>query len=1404
MQTPPNQFGAPGPGPDPPNANFLDLSKSVLKNAPFRILLFWAVFAAMVGACLTMIVSEVKFGDAVDQDCVFSSYSEWQGCEQNNCSALAFRTRSILMQASGDGRPCQNARLIETTTCDFLLNTCAAIACQYSPWGEWSTCPDTCMESPQDCGNVATRIRTRSVLRTSGPGGTPCDWTSLVQTSSCPAPAFCSVTRECIPAAPAPDFSQCPIGCPSIGCTFSDKPLFTMCTTSNSLGPDEDCQPFQLLYSRSCPYPECSDQCKNNNYSYFSRCSVPCGAGTQVTSLPSDCPNVTTSSCNLGACATGAMDLLPTPVTQTQASPETICPASSEDILSRGFSLSRCLAQCASDPQCSYAWASEGYDNVTLSALPPVTLQGIVTDMWSYNSLSTNCVVPNWDMAAATCLYICESETENISFNHLTEFLGGVPYNPDRGLVFPFSDGTQSCPIKPPMLQEICPVSTPGSRNSGLGILPYLFEQYSQSSNQTVEIDGVDYMCPTSTPCIYESWSDAAPWGLCSQAPHETDEGIRSRVRRVLRPPTFLGDACDYQNMVETAPCNRATVIGSASEMWCSVSSLNTMETTTELNCFIACSMSRAENGPDTCNSLFFWQPGTLSTVSEVFVISLSDTITQAGVSTITSVLPAGYRLAYYAEVAEAWSSGFQFCAAPAWALSVQSNPNSTPLALVSAQQRTCSTFAPNSLSDRTALIGAGTRYAFLWGIKSQFQGNTTTTPRTGNAFPFFTPTTEPLFWDSEYDLQTQQYQSDVYCAAFTDRTDILLNASSCSALNQRASTSNLLDVPYEYAKDCSATAWVNVQDCGNCIADSISTRSYVSPPSQGGFPCNRTFLVSVTKCDPYTCTNAFTDVCIPQSLSTRSEYETSCTDALFPADVYLESWADTSVYSWANLHWSMTTLWPPVGGGPTPPPAFGTLSKHEFFTRSIRSYANDPDVRINAQLLDALNANCGTFSCLSASSPLTYFSLTALGWESSTSPICQPDAPQLCYNRMGLAPNPGKQVYSGGWQCPSTCRQDGLSLSCNVNTPPLPSCPCIHPWQSPPITPSPEPTPLNINLLFRSFAVGNQNYFNCSDGTANQTYSFRCSSSDYTPCAENPQCPLGIDGSMCNVASGFGECTDLQNNTCTCNPPPSPANMDSKTCDRGCRVNPVNNQTCTLGPGLCVYTPGGSFTCNCPPGRYGDVCETAGFGITGLAEVLYYQAETPFISPQNTAQKIYFSFTNPEPRCEDGNPYCVGSQLFSPPGISHPYYDFFTRNDVWPVFSNICVNSNDAALNSQTWVSAKYLTRDLVNTLSQRVNCEEYQEREAQGLHYPFTLTAKFRAHPLIPPNLHNKQFYTRCQNNDTNFESGQYKFLADRLPQKDSTGAVIFDIIQAGGRNQGLTLLTDICSGGISGSAI
>lgn len=1390
--------------PPPPDPNSLaptdpkpfDLSKSVLKNAPFRILLFWAVFAAMIGACLTMIMSEIKYGDTVDQDCAFSSYSDWTGCESRNCSALAFRTRTILQQASGDGRPCQNAVLIETSTCDLLLNTCAAVACQYSAWSEWSVCPDTCLESPTDCGAIATRVRTRSVLRTAGPGGTPCDWSTLVQTSSCPIPAFCSLTRECVPAAPAADFSQCPVGCPLIGCTFSDKPLFTMCTTSNSLGPDQDCQPNQLLYSRSCPYPECSDQCRNNNYSYFSRCTVPCGPGTQVTSTPNDCPTVTTGSCNLGACATGAMDAI-LPLTGTVLGTLDVCPANEDDINNRGFSLSRCLAQCASNPLCNYAWAADGVPNVTTSNLPPLDIAQI-TYMWNYNTNSVQCVTPNWDMAAATCLYICETETDNISFNHLTRYLGDIPYDPNRGLVFPFSDGSQSCPIKPAMLQEICPNAAP--RNPGLGVSPYLFEHYSQTSEETVQISGVDYKCPTSTPCLYESWSDAVPWGLCSQSPHETDEGFRSRVRRVLAPPTFLGDACDYQDMVITASCNRADVMGSASDMWCSVTADNTMEKTTELNCFLACSMSRAENGEDSCNSMFIWKPSNVSTVSEVFVVSLSVLVVKDDVQTVIApVLPAGFRLAYRAEVAEAWSSGFQFCVAPAWALSIQSNPDSMPMALASAQQQNCSVFANNSLSDRTTQTPGGTRYAFVWGVKSQFQGNTSSTPRVGTAFPFFTPTTQPFFWDSEYELQTQQNQSDVSCAAFTDRTDVLLNASSCSALNQRALESNLFDVPYQYARNCSTTDWVNVQDCGNCIADSISTRSYVKPPSQGGLSCARTFLVSVTSCSPYVCNNEFRDVCIPQSLTTRSEYETSCTDADFPADVYLDSWEYFPIYDWANFHWSATTSWPPVGGGPAPPPPFGTLSRHDFFTKSLRSYASDPDATLDAKLLDALNANCGTFSCLSTSSPLTYFSLTAIGWESSTNEICQPDAPLVCYNRMNTTPFPGKGVYKAGWRCPSTCRQNGLSLSCDVNNT-LPSCPCINPWQEAPPLPAPLPDPLDIPLIFRSLQIGDRKYYSCNDGTANETLSFRCSQTDYQPCVANPQCPLGIDGSQCNTGSGFGSCVDLQENTCTCIPPPPPANMNSQTCDRGCRVNPVNNQTCTLGPSLCSYTSG-SFTCQCPPGRYGDVCETAGTGIVGLAEVLYYSAETPFVDVNNTSQKIYFSFTNPEPRCEDRNPYCVGSQLFAPFNITHPYYEADRNNAVWPVFANICVNSYDAGLNSQTWVSAKYLTRDLVNPQGQRINCEEYQETENSKQYYPYTLTAKFRAHPRIPPDLHYKQFYTRCRNNDTDFDGGRYKFLADRLPQTDSDG-VIFDIIQAGGNNQGLTLLTDICSGGISGA--
>ena len=1335
----------------PPADPLKEVLKDVHRYSPFRILLFWAVFAIVVALCASVIKADVTYGKVLDADCAFSAWSEWKGCEALDCSAVAIRTRTLLQQPSGEGALCVMAHLIETSSCnDLLLNVCGNIGCQYTNWSNWSACPDSCIVDPKDCANLPSRVRTRSVLRAALPGGAPCDWNTLVQTTTCENPSFCSLTRQCIPGAFAPDFSQCEIGCPPIGCTLTENPFWTYCTLTNTIGPDSDCNPGQLLYSRTCAYPNCTETCQANNYMYFSRCSVPCGPGTYVSSTGLQCPTLNIESCSLADCSKGSMIVLDPSTTASTADPSQICTV---DVAGNpNFSAlelqTRCLARCASSQTCNYAWVNQAMGNVTLSSglptLPPLYL-------WSYSAESTECITPNWEMVGATCLYVCEETSANLLLN----YFNGQPFSEERGLVFPFSNGQLSCPIKSNLLSEMCPNTNNAILDlGGVGRAPYLMQQYENNSTRFRTLFGVTYTCPASVDCKYQSWSAAEPWGLCSDATHGQDIGLRTRIRRVISPPTFLGNPCDIGDMTEQVPCNRPTAMCSATDMWCTFSSDNYMTNSSEYACHYVCSESRAQFGKDACNSIFTYaNPTTLA--NEVFLASYSVNFLNSDLSAQSVPVPPNYRVAYYAEVADAWARGMQVCDI-GWAYQVTNDPTSLPLLLASVQQEQCEDYDANSLSIiTTALIS---NKVFLIGDKAKFSDAGLTVSI--SPLPFFDPTAAPSPFDPLYTFSTQTLASDVNCALLKDRSDRVIHSGACTSLTAApfASmaahlTSSLLDIPYSLADNCSVTDWVSDILCGgDCVRDSVSTRSYISPATQGGRPCSQFPLFTQSQCPTFQCSINFINVCIPASLPTRTGY--SCDNASFGPDVYLEEFNTATIYNWAAQATSFS------------------LDVKTFFSTTIRSNALGGS--LDANVYDALNSQC-VFDCVQPPGSTQYYTLTADGWR--TVPTCTTDplVQQSCVQSRGSATPPGKQVYDlqSGWVCPSTCRPSlGLSLSCDFGIPPIASCSCIGNGET-------MPPPQTTVLPFRTSSL-----WECNDGKENlqTTWTFGCAVQDAVQCEYNPNCPLGNDGTQCNEYSEFGVCNAVTNR-CVCNAGPD----QDEACNRGCRINPTNGLTCSIGPQACTFS-GGSFSCICPSFRSGALCQTAGLGIVGLLENLLYTG-TAVLLNDDSREFVSYTFINPEPRCEDNPGYCLGAQVYGP-ADRFPFYD--PTN--FMLAANVCVNSQDATFDSQTWVGNRYLSRNLDVPCEQVTTTDGFLQTQLV-----FTLTGRFRSHSAIPPALHGKQFFTRCPPGTQYQSAFGNKFSLQNTVQstsKNATTSYLFDIINAQGQAFGLSNLVDICT--------
>jgi len=90
------------------------------------------------------------------------------------------RSRTVLQEATGNGRACNPDRLREETLCD-------AEDCKYSPWSSFQCDPET-----------GLKTRTRSVVSEAAFGGAPCTQ-SLVDTQPCDPQDCVTKTSECDP-----------------------------------------------------------------------------------------------------------------------------------------------------------------------------------------------------------------------------------------------------------------------------------------------------------------------------------------------------------------------------------------------------------------------------------------------------------------------------------------------------------------------------------------------------------------------------------------------------------------------------------------------------------------------------------------------------------------------------------------------------------------------------------------------------------------------------------------------------------------------------------------------------------------------------------------------------------------------------------------------------------------------------------------------------------------------------------------------------------------------------------------------------------------------------------------------------------------------------------------------------
>ncbi|CAE7632321.1 HMCN1 [Symbiodinium microadriaticum] len=214
------------------------------------------VRAAMNGGepCTGMIRETMgcsQVGDAV-ADCELSAYGEWSVCTTSCGSGLRTRSRSIQVQASGGGQPCQGP-LALLEPCNLGPCPCEVTDAAFSQWEEWSSC------------NGGMHIRKRKVQQPASCGGDPA-LGSLTEIRNCGGTIDCEVS-------PWASWDECDKSCGG-GQQERNRQV-----TQNPQNGGKPCLK-DLVETQGCNEIPCqTTSCEVSDWSAWGECSNSCGSG---------------------------------------------------------------------------------------------------------------------------------------------------------------------------------------------------------------------------------------------------------------------------------------------------------------------------------------------------------------------------------------------------------------------------------------------------------------------------------------------------------------------------------------------------------------------------------------------------------------------------------------------------------------------------------------------------------------------------------------------------------------------------------------------------------------------------------------------------------------------------------------------------------------------------------------------------------------------------------------------------------------------------------------------------------------------------------------------------------------------------------------------------------------------
>lgn len=206
--------------------------------------------------------SDCNLGDC-PVDCEYADWDQWGGCSKSCGKGTRKRFRSVAVQPSADGAPCEEIGSdMEETSCG--QNSCP-VDCVLTDWGLWELCDVS-------CGMGVTR-RTRSVQVYASYGGLACE--SLSENKTCDN-GVCPVDCE---LSDWSEWSPCDRSCKTESEPGHRKRFRTVVEQGNELGKPCPSNQTSIQQTGTCSLKQCPIDCKLSDWTLWSDCSVSCGPG---------------------------------------------------------------------------------------------------------------------------------------------------------------------------------------------------------------------------------------------------------------------------------------------------------------------------------------------------------------------------------------------------------------------------------------------------------------------------------------------------------------------------------------------------------------------------------------------------------------------------------------------------------------------------------------------------------------------------------------------------------------------------------------------------------------------------------------------------------------------------------------------------------------------------------------------------------------------------------------------------------------------------------------------------------------------------------------------------------------------------------------------------------------------